>query len=317
MRARAVFVLQARRRADARHLVPGRVHRGRVSRCVARGGRARGHQADRGGAEQRGRRQAHHLAQLRGPQPEQCRVQSQRGHGPRDAGRARPPGRGAGRLSARRQGAADLAFQQRQRPAGGQPGLAVQDPQRARAVDPRRAERRQAAAAHRGRGPRRHQRPDRARSACRSRPGAPARLCHHAGRDLARAARGQFRPAGGPGVRRGAGLDPARRGPGARSQAICRSGGLDQGRTGLDPGRPGPGHRARARARLDGTHQRPAGHQLRRLQAAGRQHRGHRRGRQGGDGGGAQDAAAGCRAGPDLCLERLRQGLADRPACTP
>ena len=33
--------------------------------AVARGGRARGHQADRGGGQQHRRRQAHHLAQLR------------------------------------------------------------------------------------------------------------------------------------------------------------------------------------------------------------------------------------------------------------
>jgi hypothetical protein len=55
----------------------------------------------------------------------------------------------------------------------------------------------------------------------------------------------------------------------------------------------GSSGRAREGARVGGARQRPACDQLQRLQAAGRQHRGHRRRGQGGDGRGAQGPAAG------------------------
>ncbi len=42
----------------------------RLPRRLARGGRARGDQAARGSGQQHRRRQAHHVAQLRGPQPD-------------------------------------------------------------------------------------------------------------------------------------------------------------------------------------------------------------------------------------------------------
>ena len=58
--------------------------------------------------------------------------------------------------------------------------------------------------------------------------------------------------------------------------AVCATGGGAPQRPGADAGRPGPAGRARERARFGGPHQRPARHQLQRLQAAGCQRRQHR-----------------------------------------
>jgi hypothetical protein len=300
--------------ADARHLLPRRLHRGAVPRRLARGGGARDRQAARGVGQRHRRRAPHHVAQHGGPGADEHRVRPRHRHVQGHAGRARPHRRGAVGLSARRQGADDLSLQQRQQPAAGQPGADVGHAQRARAVHAGRAPGGQAPAARGGCGQRRDQRPDAARGAHRPRPGAAARLRGDTGGDRHRTARGQCRPAGRPAQGRHAGHPAARRGRGARPAAVRAAGGGPPQRPAAHPGRPRAAGRARARSRFDGAHQRPAGHQLQRLQAAGRQHRGRRRRGQEGGGGDPQDAAAGRQAGPDLRLQRLGQGVAGRPA---
>ena len=105
---------------------------------------------------------------------------------------------------------------------------------------------RQAAAARRRRGARRHQRPGAARGAHRPRPGAPARLRRHAGRDRHRAARGQRRPAGRPAQR------PRRRTRCCASKAACATRSQFEQRRRRAPQRPvadagRPRHAGRAR----------------------------------------------------------------------
>ena len=270
---------------------------------------------DRGGAQQHRRRQAHHLAQLRGPQPDQRRVQPERRHGQGDAGRSRPHRGRAGRLPEGREDADHRALRQRQQPARRHDGAGVGDAQRARAVDPRRADRRQAAAERRGRGAgARSAAWPRARCASTStrRGCAPTR---------SRRPRSRARCAPPTPTSRSACCPTRRRTRSCASRAACatRSSSprvvvANRGGLRVDAGRPRPDRRARARARHRGAHQRPARGELQRLQAAGRQHRRHRRGGEGEDGGDPQGPADGRRTAPDLCVERLRQGLAAGPA---
>ena len=197
-----------------------------LPRRVARGGGARDQQAARGGAQRDRRRQAHHVAQLRRPRPDQRRVHAQRGHQPRDAGAARQGGAGAVALSARRQAADDRALLQRQLAAGGGDGAAVG--RRARRASCRCWPSRSWPSGSRASMAWRtvdFVGPGHARGAHRPRPGAAAHLCDHAGRDRDRAARGQRRPAGGPAVGQERRRAAARGGPGARPAPIRRHGG--------------------------------------------------------------------------------------------
>ena len=168
--------------------LPRRLGGGAVPRRQPRGGGARDHQAAGRGGEQRGRRQAHHLAQR---WKAAARPASSSAWTPTWAARCRrcatasPPCRPVFPKDAK----APLIA--RWNNDNAQPvvnaGAAVKTPQRARAVDPGRPGGRQAPAARGRRGPRRDQRPDGARGAHRPRPAAPARLRRDAGGDRHRA----------------------------------------------------------------------------------------------------------------------------------
>ena len=202
----------------------GRLHRRALPRCVARGGGARDQQAARGGAQLHRRRQAHHVAQLRGPRPGERGVHAQRRHEPRDAG------------AARQVALVQAAFPRDAKPPtiarfntdNAQPVvvMALLSPtrSRARAVDAGRADRRPSGCTRvEGVATVDLGGPGHARGAHRPRPGAAARLRHHAGRDRRpRCARPTPTSRWACCRDRDADAHPARRGPRARPAPLCR-----------------------------------------------------------------------------------------------
>ena len=181
----------AGRRAAARHLAADRLRRRRLPGRLARGGRARADQADRGGAEQHRRRQEHHArAASRGAARRVVEFTAQRRHG---RARCRTCATSVARRAVRASRATPRrrrrALRQRQR----QPMVrwrSLLARRAARASCRCSATRSSASGSQRVEGVRagRRRRPDDARGAHRPRPAAPARLRLTPARDRRRAA---------------------------------------------------------------------------------------------------------------------------------